>query len=245
METIKPNLHHVCSWCAADGSGGAFVQTPTVQGHLRNLARAVLLRRYPILLQASACARCSHQLIVRQPTDCLFTRLCRICCPVRLSLLVLPPPLRACLQGPTSSGKTSLVSYLAAQTGHAFVRINNHEQTDLQEYLGSYVSDESGRLVFREGLLVQAVRRGHWIVLDELNLAPTEVLEALNRCGAGCGRVGGWASGRVGGRVGGRAGGWVGGWVGGRVGGWRRAVQCAGCSSKKHAVLQTRPGCSC
>ena len=99
METIKPNLHHVCSWCAADGSGGAFVQTPTVQGHLRNLARAVLLRRYPILLQASACARCSHQLIVRQPTDCLFTRLCRICCPVRLSLLVLPPPLRACLQG--------------------------------------------------------------------------------------------------------------------------------------------------
>jgi hypothetical protein len=87
------------------------------------------------------------------------------------------------MQGPTSSGKTSLVSYLAAQTGHTFVRINNHEQTDLQEYLGSYVSDESGRLVFREGLLVQAVRRGWWIVLDELNLAPTEVLEALNRCG--------------------------------------------------------------
>ncbi len=36
------------------------------------------------------------------------------------------------MQGPTSSGKTSLVSYLAAQTGHTFVRINNHEQTDLQ-----------------------------------------------------------------------------------------------------------------
>jgi len=36
------------------------------------------------------------------------------------------------LQGPTSSGKTSLVAYLAAQTGHTFVRINNHEQTDLQ-----------------------------------------------------------------------------------------------------------------
>ena len=34
---------------------------------------------------------------------------------------------------------------------------------------------------------VQAVRKGHWIVLDELNLAPTEVLEALNRQGAGAG----------------------------------------------------------
>lgn len=111
-----------------------FVETPTVTQHLRNLARAVLLRRYPILLQ-----------------------------------------------GPTSSGKTSLVAHLAHSTGHKFVRINNHEQTDLQEYLGSYVSDAQGRLIFREGLLVQAVRSGHWIVLDELNLAPTEVLEALNR----------------------------------------------------------------
>lgn len=37
------------------------------------------------------------------------------------------------LQGPTSSGKTSLVQYLAAITGHEFVRINNHEHTDLQE----------------------------------------------------------------------------------------------------------------
>jgi hypothetical protein len=51
-----------------------------------------------------------------------------------------------------------------------------------QEYLGSYVADEAGRLVFREGALVTALRRGHWVVLDELNLAPTEVLEALNRC---------------------------------------------------------------
>ena len=52
-----------------------------------------------------------------------------------------------------------------------------------QEYLGSYVTDEAGRLVFREGALVAALRRGHWVVLDELNLAPTEVLEALNRRG--------------------------------------------------------------
>ncbi|KAG2499138.1 hypothetical protein HYH03_002721 [Edaphochlamys debaryana] len=117
-----------------DGSGRKFVMTPSVRQHLTNLARAVLIRKHPILLQ-----------------------------------------------GPTSAGKTSLVAYLAAQTGHTFLRINNHEHTDLQEYLGSYVSDASGRLVFREGPLVQAVRRGWWVVLDELNLAPTEVLEALNR----------------------------------------------------------------
>lgn len=43
----------------------------------------------------------------------------------------------------------------------------------------------SGRLVFREGALVTALRAGHWVVLDELNLAPTEVLEALNRLEGG------------------------------------------------------------
>jgi midasin (ATPase involved in ribosome maturation) len=51
---------------------------------------------------------------------------------------------RPYLQGPTSSGKTSLVEYLAERTGHRFMRINNHEHTDLQEYLGSYVTDANG-----------------------------------------------------------------------------------------------------
>lgn len=91
-------------------------------------------------------------------------------------------PLPCTLQGPTSSGKTSLVAYLAAQTGHKFVRINNHQHTELSEYLGSYVADEAGRLVFREGALVQALRQGHWVVLDELNLAPTEVRGLAGLC---------------------------------------------------------------
>ncbi|KAI3766421.1 hypothetical protein L2E82_16478 [Cichorium intybus] len=111
-----------------------YVLTESVREQLSNLARAIFIGRYPVLLQ-----------------------------------------------GPTSSGKTSLVQYLAAITGHEFVRINNHEHTDLQEYLGSYITDASGKLVFQEGVLVKAVRNGHWIVLDELNLAPSDVLEALNR----------------------------------------------------------------
>jgi midasin len=53
--------------------------------------------------------------------------------------------------------------------------------TDVQEYTGSFAADQNGSLSFRDGLLVQALRRGHWVILDELNLAPSEVLEALNR----------------------------------------------------------------
>ena len=85
------------------------------------------------------------------------------------------------LQGPTSSGKTSLIQWLATNTGNKIYRINNHEHTDLQEYIGSYIPDENGKLAFKEGLLPRAMRNGDWIILDELNLAPSDVLEALNR----------------------------------------------------------------
>eukprot|EP00903_Cladosiphon_okamuranus_P014927 g13820.t2 len=111
-----------------------FVLTPSVEGTLRCLARAVASADSPVLLQ-----------------------------------------------GPTSAGKTSIVEYLAARLGHRCVRINNHEHTDIQEYTGSYAADGNGKLAFQEGVLVESLRKGYWIILDELNLAPSEVLEALNR----------------------------------------------------------------
>jgi midasin len=111
-----------------------YIITPTVESRLKQIARAIVTRKYPVLLQ-----------------------------------------------GPTSAGKTSLIEHLAKITGNTFVRINNHEHTDIQEYMGSYLADTQGRLAFHEGALVEAVRKGYWIVLDELNLAPSEVLEALNR----------------------------------------------------------------
>ncbi|XP_074846986.1 midasin isoform X2 [Carettochelys insculpta] len=85
------------------------------------------------------------------------------------------------IQGETSVGKTSLIRWLAAASGNHCVRINNHEHTDIQEYVGCYTSDASGKLMFKEGVLIDAMRKGYWIILDELNLAPTDVLEALNR----------------------------------------------------------------
>lgn len=86
------------------------------------------------------------------------------------------------IQGPTSSGKTSMITYLSKITGNKVIRINNHEHTDLAEYLGSYVSDtKTGKLVFKHGPLIEALKHGYWIILDELNLASSEVLEGINR----------------------------------------------------------------
>ncbi|EHY66920.1 hypothetical protein NERG_00560 [Nematocida ausubeli] len=117
------------------------------------------------------------------------------------------------LEGTTSVGKTSLIKYIAQSRGKQIVRINNHEHTDITEYLGTFgvshtnptetetetqveedpavkrrckgaeckESRNASEFVYKEGALIKAVREGHWILLDELNLAPTEVLESLNR----------------------------------------------------------------
>ena len=47
-----------------------------------------------------------------------------------------------------------MIEYIAAASGNRCVRINNHEHTDVQEYTGSYVADEHGHLVFKEGTLL-------------------------------------------------------------------------------------------
>ena len=39
----------------------------------------------------------------------------------------------------------------------------------------------AGKLEFCEGPLLTAMRRGQWLIADELNLAPSEILEAFNR----------------------------------------------------------------
>lgn len=47
----------------------------------------------------------------------------------RLTRAIVAGPWPILLEGPTSSGKTTLVEYIAARSGHRVVRINNHEHT--------------------------------------------------------------------------------------------------------------------
>ncbi|GBE59483.1 ATPase associated with various cellular activities (AAA) family protein [Babesia ovata] len=114
-----------------------------------------------------------EQFIVTPNISKNLRRLCRILSGLRVPVL---------LEGPTAAGKTSLVQYLCSLTGHRCVRINNHEHTDLSEYLGQFVFDSvSCQLKFNYGPIITAMKEGHWVILDELNLAPSQILEALNR----------------------------------------------------------------
>ena len=73
------------------------------------------------------------------------------------------------IQGETSVGKTSMVSYLASATGNTCVRINNHEHTDIQEYVGAYAVDQDGNFTFQEGVLARAMRAGRLILFVSHN----------------------------------------------------------------------------
>jgi midasin len=102
------------------------------------------------------------------------------------------------LEGSPGVGKTSLISALAAAAGHTLVRINLSEQTDLSDLMGSDLpipdttndgdsADSSAttgaaRFAWCDGVFLRALRAGHWVLLDELNLASQTVLEGLNAC---------------------------------------------------------------
>ena len=88
------------------------------------------------------------------------------------------------LEGSPGVGKTSLISSIAAVSNHYLVRINLSEQTDLMDLFGSDLPVEgvAGRFEWRDGPFLQAMKRGHWVLLDELNLASQQVLEGLNAC---------------------------------------------------------------
>ncbi|POW14312.1 hypothetical protein PSTT_03132 [Puccinia striiformis] len=60
------------------------------------------------------------------------------------------------------------------------IATNLHKHTDIQEYIGSYATNPETRcLCCKEGALVCALQQGAWVVLDELNLAPSDVAEAF------------------------------------------------------------------
>lgn len=89
------------------------------------------------------------------------------------------------LEGSPGVGKTSLVSALAKCTGNKLFRVNLSDQTDISDLFGADLPVEGGtggQFAWRDGPLLQALKEGNWILLDELNLASQSVLEGLNAC---------------------------------------------------------------
>jgi len=90
------------------------------------------------------------------------------------------------LEGETSTAKTSSIQYLASVLGQPVVRVNLNGQSDTGELIGRFVPATGSRAsggaqwAWQDGVLLEAMRHGWWVILDELNLAEPAILERLN-----------------------------------------------------------------
>jgi MoxR-like ATPase len=83
------------------------------------------------------------------------------------------------LVGDTGCGKTSIVKNVADDMGHDWVRFNLTGETTVDDFVGKYVL-ENKKTVWQDGILLQAMRQGKWLIVDEINAALPEILFALH-----------------------------------------------------------------
>lgn len=81
--------------------------------------------------------------------------------------------------GPTGSGKTTAVRKLAEKASRPYRRANLNGGTTADDLVGRTLLNEKGTY-WVDGILIDAMRKGHWMVIDELNAAGPDVLFALH-----------------------------------------------------------------
>lgn len=83
------------------------------------------------------------------------------------------------LIGETGVGKTYLVGHMAKELGQRSVRISLNGEIGINELLGKWLVKE-GSTYWQDGILVECMKKGWWVILDEINAALPEVLFCLN-----------------------------------------------------------------
>lgn len=83
------------------------------------------------------------------------------------------------LIGETGVGKTLAVRYLAWRTNNGLRRVNLNGATTVDEFLGKLLINERGTY-WVNGVLVDAMEAGDWILLDEINATLPEIAFCLH-----------------------------------------------------------------
>lgn len=82
------------------------------------------------------------------------------------------------LVGETGTGKTTLINELAKEKKKELIRVSLNGATSTDDILGKYQAKD-GTTYWQDGILVTAMKKGYWIVFDEINACLPEVLFVL------------------------------------------------------------------
>jgi len=83
------------------------------------------------------------------------------------------------LKGPTGTGKTRFVDYMAHQLGKSLITIACHEETSSTDLIGRFII-KGAETVWIDGPLTQAVKQGAIVYLDEIAEARPDVIVAIH-----------------------------------------------------------------
>lgn len=83
------------------------------------------------------------------------------------------------LTGGTGVGKTTHIVQLAARVKQPLLRINFNGETRMSDLIGK-MSVINGETIWVDGVLPTAMRKGYWLLLDEIDFADPAVLSLLH-----------------------------------------------------------------
>eukprot|EP01127_Copromyxa_protea_P008978 TRINITY_DN2080_c0_g1_i4.p1 TRINITY_DN2080_c0_g1~~TRINITY_DN2080_c0_g1_i4.p1 ORF type:complete len:7466 (-),score=1064.85 TRINITY_DN2080_c0_g1_i4:44-22441(-) len=140
------------------------------KGNLQLLYTGVACTPRTVITEESIRSRfyCAH-------TPTLVTQFARVFAAIQSGCPLL-------LEGPPGIGKTAVVNQIAKLVGIECERLNFSNTTTLDQLLGCIIPRVvNGKRVFdwQDGSLVKAIKQSKWVLLDEVNFASPEVLDAL------------------------------------------------------------------
>lgn len=98
---------------------------------------------------------------------------------IRLVRLAGEHNIPALLIGETGTGKTTMVKFIANMEDKKWVRFNLTGETTVDDFVGKFIL-RGGETIWQDGILLQAMKHGAWLVVDEINVALPEILFVLH-----------------------------------------------------------------
>ncbi len=86
---------------------------------------------------------------------------------------------RTLLVGHCGVGKTSAIEQLGARENYEVRKVNLNGQTTISDLIGQWIA-KGGETIWIDGILPDAMKKGQWIIFDEIDFALPEILAVLH-----------------------------------------------------------------